>query len=188
LAGGGNSSPAKANEDGFTVMDFAIFNFDQKGNFAGLTKLEKPVTEIIVKGSAAGMKGLEMALLMDAEGFFSYKYLIEHNNKPYIVYTNMDGGIKEMAYFMPVDATSTAGLPAIDLDPGYSEGLNKISKISSAVNGPSRTYDPGDPFFSGGRSMKWQGIKPAKPGYMLLYKTKQVGKLHIWLEKVPVNS
>jgi len=70
---------------GFTIMDFVLFNFDKSGALADITKINKPDKGIIITGKATEYNGLKLALFMNKSKMFCYRYILEYNDKQYIV-------------------------------------------------------------------------------------------------------
>ncbi len=185
LLGGGSSSSSTATgpEIGFTVLDFVFFNFDASGKLSGIEVVAKQNKEAKVSGKIASEKGLAIAQYMYGRGFFCYKELIENNGKQIIVYRN-DDGFKSKAYFLPVGAKSTEGIPSIDMDRWVSENLNKLGKFAKATG--SGQYSFNSDSNSSDTYKLYKNITSFKPGYMLLYDYNQKG-LKVWLEPVPAN-
>ena len=180
-----SSSSSSGDETGFTVEDFVLINFDASGNYTGITKVAKTSREAIVRGEMSKANGLELAQwLQQKKGFFTYRYIVDQNDKQYIVYKNEDG-IKTKAYFLLQGATAPAG--EIDLDKWLSEGLSKLGKFSKlAGNNSAKTTIESSVGFGEPQSREiYKNIIPAKPGSMLLYEFSN-SKLTIWLEPVPV--
>jgi hypothetical protein len=180
--GGGSSSSSNSSDKGFTLMDFAMFNFDANGELTSIDKIEKTVKEAIITGSLAEENGLAMAQSLYKRKFFCYRNTIMANGKQYIMYKN-DDGFKTKAYFLPVGATSTNGIGNIDMDKWVSESLNKIGKISKAMGNTKYTIG-GESSFGKGNSELFKNIIPASAGKVLIYQMKQ-GELTMWLENVP---
>jgi hypothetical protein len=178
-----NTTSSGQDVDGFTIMDFTMFNYDKAGILTSIDRIEKPTKDLLIKGTATSWQALEVALFMKKAGIFTYQYQIKNGNNQYIVFINEDG-VKDMAYFMPTNAKSVSGIPSIDLNKGISEDLNKLAKFGQAVGGKAITYDTGTFGHIENNPNKYKGIKPAKEGYMLLYKFYNQ-KLNIWLEPVP---
>lgn len=184
FGGGGSSSSSDPHDKGFTVMDFAFFNFDANGELASIDKVDKITKEAVIKGKLADRSGLSMALELYNRRFFCYRNCIEMNGKQYIVFKN-DDGYKSKAYFMPVGATSTQGLPFIDMDKWVPEGLNKMGQITKWTGG--NKYTIGDEEFGQSTNPElYKGIVPAKEGYMLMYQFFN-GKMSMWLQPVPAS-
>lgn len=181
-----SSSSYSGDQTGFTVLDFVFINFDANGNFLGIDKVSKSSREAIVRGAMSKENALELAQWMAAKKrFFTYRYVIDHNDKQYIVFKN-DDGFKTKAYFLPVGESSTKG--EIDMDKWVGEGMNKISKLAKFTgnNNNKKVFESTVEFGQPESYEIYKNIIPAKPGYMLLYDFSN-SKLNIWLEPVPVN-
>ena len=181
--GGGSSSSSDSKDKGFTLMDFAFFNFDAKGDLSSIDKVEKVTKEAVIKGSLAEEHGLAMAQNLYKRKFFCYRNTIEANNKQYIMFKN-DDGFKCKAYFLPVGASSVTGIGSIDMDKWVSEGLNKLGKFSKMAGGNKYTFGSSDNMFETSNPELYKNIIPAKPGFVLLYQFYN-GKLAMWLQQVP---
>jgi hypothetical protein len=187
LGGFGSKSSSESSytgdQTGFTVLDFMIINFDAAGNFTGIDKREKISREAIVRGSMSKENGLALAQWMAAKKrYFGYRYMIENNDKQYIVFKNEDG-FKTKAYFMPVDGQGPVG--ELDLDKWMGEGLNKLGKFSKFTGGNKKTFESTVDFGQPESYEIYKNIIPAKPGYVLMYEFSK-SNLNIWLEPVPV--
>jgi hypothetical protein len=181
---GGGGTKTEAGDKGFTVMDFAFFNFNANGELTSIDKVEKTTREAIIKGKLADGHGLEMAQALHKRKFFCYRSCIEVSGKQYIMYKN-DDGYKSKAYFLPVGNTTTTGLPFIDMDKWMPENLNKLGQISKWTGGNKYTFDDEDHLDpNSGNPELYKNIIPAKPGYVLLYQFFN-GKMSIWLQPVP---
>ena len=181
--GGGSSSNSNPDDKGFTVMDFAMFNFDANGELTGIDKIEKPTKEAIIKGSLADESGLALAQNLHKRKFFSYRNTIEVNGKQYIMYKNLDG-YKTKAYFLPLGATSTEGIASIDMDKWMPEGVNKMGKIAKWTgDGMKATFGDEGPFDETNTEL-YKNVIPAKPGHVLLYQVYN-GKMSIWVQEIP---
>ncbi len=181
LSGGGSSSSSSENSDdrGFTVMDFLFINFDANGEFAGISKVEKPSKEAVIKGSLAKESALAMAQSLAKRKYFCYREVIEVNDKQYIMYKNEDG-FKSKAYFLPVGQESVTGIGSIDMDKWVSEGLNKLGKLTG---GNKHTITDPEPFTNSNPEL-YKNILPAKAGHVLLYQFSN-GKMSMWLQPIP---
>jgi hypothetical protein len=179
---GGTSASTGTSEVGFTVLDFVFFNFDNSGKLTTIDVVKKESKEARVTGKIATEKGLAIAQYMYGRGFFSYKGTFMQNDKQIILYRN-DEGFKSRAYFLPVGAKSTEGIPSIDMDRWVSEKLNKVGMFSKAVSGNQYTFNSDS--FSNDYEL-YKNIAAFKPGSMLLYDYNTKG-LKIWLEPVPVQ-
>jgi hypothetical protein len=184
LGGGSSSSSSSENSDdrGFTVMDFLFINFDANGEFTGITKVEKPSKEAIIKGSLAKESALAMAQALAKRKYFCYREVIEVNGKQYIMYKNEDG-FKSKAYFLPVGQESVAGIGSIDMDKWVSEGLNKLGKLGKFTGGNKHTITDPEPFTNSNPEL-YKNIIPAKAGHVLLYQFFN-GKMSMWLQPIP---
>jgi hypothetical protein len=184
--GGGSSSSSSSNgsEKGFTLMDFAMFNFDSNGELTSIDRIEKTTKEAVIKGSLADEKGLAMAQELQKRKFFCYRNLVEANGTQYIMYKN-DDGLKTRAYFLPVGATSAANIGSIDMDKWVSEGLNKIGKFSKAISssGSKYTFGNEEPFAPSSPEL-YKNVIPASSGKVLLYHLHGTS-LSMWLESIP---
>lgn len=187
LAGASSSSSATTgDESGFTVMDFALFRYDAAGELTGVDRIEKTNREAVIRGERSNDKGLELAQwLHTKKKFFTYRGVITHNGKQYIMYKN-DDGMKSKAYFLPLDATSANGIGEIDMDKWVSEGVNKLGRFSKVVGGNKYTFESTEEFGAPSSPELYKNIIPAKPGYVLLYQFSN-GKMTIWLEPIPAS-
>jgi hypothetical protein len=179
-----SSTPSRDDEIGFTVLDFVMINFDADGTYKGISKVAKTSREAIVRGEMSKASGLELAQWMQQKKrFFTYRYMVENNNKQYIVYKNEDG-IKTHAYFLPVGADAPAG--DIDLNKGMSESVNKLGRFSKMIgsNTAKATFESTVGFGEPESREIYGNIIPAKEGSMLLYNFSN-SKLTIWLEPIP---
>ncbi len=185
LGMGSNTAGTSGNQDvdGFTIMDFVLFNYNKAGVLTGLDKIEKPTKDLIIKGEVANWNALSVALFLKKADIFTYQYQVKTASQQYVVYINYDG-VKEMAYFLPTNAKTVDGIQSIDMNKGISESLNKFAKFDQALNGKAITYDTGTFGYINDNPNKYRGITPAKEGYMLMYKYFNQ-KLNIWLEPVP---
>lgn len=183
FGGGSSSSSSDSKDKGFTVMDFALFNFDASGELTTIDKIEKTSKEAVIKGSLASESGLAMAQALHKRKFFCYRNTIEVDGIQYIMYKN-DDGFKSKAYFLPVGATSSAGIGSIDIDKWVSEGLNKVGQVTKWTGGNKYTIGNEDNTFGDTNPELYKNIISAKPGYVLLYQF-QNGKMTIWLQPVP---
>lgn len=182
--GGMSSSKGSADGDkGFTVMDFAFFNFDANGTLTGIDKVEKETKEAIIKGSLADKNGLELAQELYKRKFFSYRTTMMVDGKQYIMYKNLDG-FKTKAYFLPVGSTSTNGAGSIDMDKWMSEGLNKVGKVAKWTGQSMKAEFGSEEFGTPKNTELYKNVIPAKPGYVLIYNFFN-GKMDIWLEPIP---
>lgn len=181
--GGGSTSTTDSKDKGFTLMDFAFFNFDATGELSSIDKVEKTTKEAVIKGALADEHGLAMAQTLYKRKFFCYRNTIEFNNKQYVMFKN-DDGFKTKAYFLPVGATSVSGIGSIDMDKWVPEGLNKLGKFTKMTGGNKYTFGNTDNVFETSNPELYKNIIPAKPGFVLLYQFFN-GKLALWLQQVP---
>lgn len=183
----GSSSKSGDDETGFTVMDFAFFNFSTSGDLTGIDKVEKQTREAVIKGEMSKENGLALAQwLAYKKGYFCYRGLTESDGKQYIMYKNEDG-FKTMAYFLPVGATSAEGIGSIDMDKWVSEGLNKVGKLTKWTSGNKKEFKSETAFGEPESYEIYKNIIAAKPGYVLLYHYDSKAALNIWLEPVPAK-
>jgi hypothetical protein len=191
MALGGKSNTSSTGLDGkevgFTIMDFVFFNFDKTGTMTSLAKIDKSEKAIVIRGSMANENALKIALFMSDANMFCYRYMVEYSGKQYVVYKNKDG-FKTKAYFLPIDATTTKGIAELDLSKNISDDMNKLGKVSSALNGgdDAIVYETGSFGQMAENPEKYANIIPGKTGDMLLY-NYQNGTMNIWLEPVPVK-
>lgn len=185
FSGMGGGSKGDAGDKGFTVMDFALFNFDANGELTGIDKVEKATKEAIIKGDLAKGKGLEIAQHLQSRKFFCYRGTIDVNGKQYIMYKNLDG-YKTKAYFLPVENVHMAEVPNIDMDKWLPEGVNKVGKISKWTGQSLKAEFGNEGFGDNGNPELYKNAIAAKAGHVLMYQFFN-GKLGIWLQEIPVN-
>jgi hypothetical protein len=186
LGGFGSSSSSSSSytgdQTGFTVLDFMIFNFDASGNFLGIDKVEKTSREAVVRGSMSKENGLSLAQWMaNKKRYFGYRYMIDYNDKQYIVYKNEDG-FKTKAYFIQLAGLKTVG--DLDLDKWMGEGMNKLGRFSKMTGGNKKTFESTVEFGQPESYEIYKNVIPAKPGSVLMYEFSN-SKLNMWLEPIP---
>jgi hypothetical protein len=181
---------------GFTIEDFVIFNFDTKGTLTTIDRIEKTAKEIVVKQTSTekvAYKGLELALKLNAADQFPYQYVVEHNQKPHLVYINNEG-LRDKAYFLPLGSKTSKDIPSIDLQYEYfavSDGLSKTMAGLQKLTGNQQTvYLDSWGHVEDNQSLL-RGVLPAGNGKMLIYKydyTPDSKGLKLWIESIPSSN
>lgn len=86
MAGGNSNVPMR-----FTVMDYIIFNFDNKGEPMDINKIEKPYKTIELDGTIANADGITLASYLKKFKMFTYEYQTKlQNGKQAVVFTNFE--------------------------------------------------------------------------------------------------
>ena len=181
MSGGAGTSGNPSESVGFTIMDFIMFNYDASGKMISIDKIEKPNRVLTITGKVAKQQGLEIALFMKRAKMFCYRSVIEDGGKQYVFFVNREG-VKDYASFLPIGATSTDGIPQVDLNKGISEGLNNMAKLG-AIMGDNEQYNTGSFGQLEENPNRYRGGVYFKPGYVLAYKYFNF-KLNIWLEPI----
>lgn len=111
----------------FEIMDFMLFDFDNKGDMTNMNIIEKDHTKISVYYPYSGYGGLAMARIVDKFGWFNYgfvsttgssneKLLISSNfaiSEPYIGINTIKSGEVSTMHKIPVDRKSCKGANAV---------------------------------------------------------------------------
>lgn len=66
-------SGSKDNTRAFTVYDFLVFDFDKSGAYKGMKKLEKESRNVMIVGSAAFSRSVQLSFLLKDNQLFSYR-------------------------------------------------------------------------------------------------------------------
>lgn len=66
-------SGSKDNTRAFTVYDFLVFNFDKNGAYKSMKKLEKESRNVMIVGSAAYSRSVQLSFLLRDNQLFSYR-------------------------------------------------------------------------------------------------------------------
>lgn len=102
-------------ETALTVSEFVLMDFDASNKFLGIRKIDKPNSVTVVKPTtdqtdqvyAGQMRGLNLANIINNNGYFPYKFVAQSTSANYLVYWQRYDPIqKELLYFTPANSTS----------------------------------------------------------------------------------
>lgn len=113
LSGGGSDDEPE--ETAFTVSSFALFDFDQSGNFTNIRKVDKPNSVTIIKDAQdpddpvywGQFKGLNLANMLNNKGYFPYRFVAERSGgeKVLVFHQRYEPLSKEYLYSTPLSST-----------------------------------------------------------------------------------
>ena len=117
-----NGSSNSNNPVTFEVMDFIIFNFDNKGTMSNVNIIEKEHTKVSCYYPYQGYGGLALAKAVAKFGFFNYAFMMKMPNSeqeflvssnfsknPYIGFNTIDAGKESVLKSIPVDKKTIRG-------------------------------------------------------------------------------
>lgn len=192
MMGGGKSDPEVA----VTISSFALFDFDKDLNFNAVTKMDKPVAVTTIKSDpdpenqpyVGQRKGLNLANILNNNGYFPYRFVIEKDGVKYLTYKmKYDPMVKELLYFSSLkgDGTDTVSVEVTSSEMKIIQdfqnkilsklgGLGKLAKKSASISGSDKTNDfllggDDDPFDYRAKSQNTRMMEANVPGKVIIY-------------------
>ena len=187
---------AEEEEVAVTVSGFALMNFDSKGEFTSIEKIMERPTITIIKSSTdpddlphiGQRKGLNMANILNNNGYFPYRFVAEKGDSKYIVSVASYKSVPmERLYFTKLNSTeldtSSVNVTSSDLQlildlknkmMGKLGGLGKLAKKAQSVGGGEDRNDfelrgSHDPFDYRSKASNTRLIQSNIQGKVLIY-------------------
>ncbi|WP_424961171.1 DUF6770 family protein [Ekhidna sp.] len=192
IMGGGSGEK----EIAVTVSDIALMDFDASGAFKGIRKLDEATSITIIKDTddkedqpyVGQRKGLNLANILNNNGYFPYRFTTEKSGEKYIVsVVKYEPQAKELLYFTRLNSTSldTASVEFTNTElkviqelqnqmMGKLGGLGKLTKKASKATGSDVENEfllrgSHDPFDYRSKSGNIRVIKSNKDGEVIIY-------------------
>lgn len=192
IMGGGNDEK----EIAVTVSDIALMDFDASGVFKGIRKLDEATSITIIKDTddkddqpyVGQRKGLNLANILNNNGYFPYRFTSEKGGEKYIVsVVKYEPQIKELLYFTKLNSaeldTSSVEFTNSELKViqemqnqmmGKLGGLGKLAKKTSKATGADEENEfflrgSHDPFDYRSKSANTRVIRSNRDGEVIVY-------------------
>ncbi len=114
LAKVGNLTGGGSKEEAVTVADYALMDFSPNAEFIGIRKLDEAESITVIKDSqekdeqpyVGQKKGLNLANILNNNGYFPYRFYIENGGNQYLVsVVKYEQEIRELLFFTKLNST-----------------------------------------------------------------------------------
>lgn len=191
MGAGGDSNSDVA----VTVTSFALFDFDKDLNFTAVKKMDKPAVVTTIKNDTdpenkpyvGQRKGLNLANILNNNGYFPYRFVIEKDGVKYLTYKMKDDPmVQELLYFTSLkgDGTDTVSVEVTSSEMKIIQnfqnkmlskiGLGQLGKKSTSISRSETTNDfllggDDDPFDYRAKSQNTRMMEANVPGKVIIY-------------------